>query len=109
MSNSSTPPVPVLLGVVLLGFAADFTVLAATADSPDVVAWGLATSRTRPKLLRALLNGLAETAVRQGRESALMYLTSKEFGRCAGSPLTVTFQGPPPSARIVALSADCDP
>jgi hypothetical protein len=101
--------VPVAQEFLAAALAADSVKLATVSDSPDVVSWGLATGRIRPQLLRALLNGLAETAVRKAAENALVLFTSKGFGNCATSPLAVTFRGPPSTARIVALSADCDP
>ena len=101
--------VPVAQAFLSAALAADSTKLAAATDNPEVLSWGLATGRVQPQLLRALLHGLAETSVRREAEHTLVLFTSKGFGSCAGSPLAVTFQGPPPTARIIALTAECDP
>ena len=114
LRSYSVPPqdqsyVPVVREFLTAALAADSTKVAAATDNPEIVAWGLATARDRPQLLRALLNGLTESSVRRESEEALVLFTSKGFGNCAGVPLAVTLLGPPPTARILALSADCDP
>lgn len=97
--------------------AKQFLTAAGAADSaqlarvalPEVIAWALETARTKPTLIRALLNGLRETAARQVGANTLVLYSSKGFGSCATSPLAITFEGPPSEARLVDLSADCEP
>ena len=87
---------------------ADSTALARMA-APHVTVWALETARMRPALLRALLNGLRETAARQAGGNTLVLYSSNGFGSCGSAPLAITFEGPPTDARLVALSADCEP
>jgi hypothetical protein len=94
-----------------------FLSAAVTADSaqltqlavPRVIAWALETARTKPVLLSALLNGLKETAARQAGGTTLVLFSANGFGSCSNPPLAITFEGPPSKARLVALSADCEP
>ena len=88
--------------------AADSAQLAQVAV-PQVIAWALETSRTKPSLLSALLNGLRETEAWQIGDSTVVLYGSKGFGSCSNPPLAITFEGLPTRARLVALSADCEP
>jgi Tfp pilus assembly protein PilV len=97
--------------------ARQFLTAAMTADStelarvaaPHVIVWALETARAKPALLRALLDGLRETTARQAGENTLVLYSSNGFGSCGTAPLAITFEGPPSDARLVALSADCEP
>ena len=89
--------------------SADSVQLADTGAAPQVIAWALETARMKPALLRALLDGLAETGARSAGEHTLVLFSSSGFGSCSTAPLAVTFEGPPSAARIVALSAECEP
>jgi hypothetical protein len=94
-----------------------FLSAAVTADSvqlakvavPQVIGWALETGRTKPILLSALLNGLRETEAWQVGDSTVVLYSSNGFRSCSNPPLAITFAGPPSKARLVALSAGCEP
>jgi hypothetical protein len=88
--------------------AADSAQLAQVAVS-QVIAWALETARTKPSLLGALLKGLRETEAWQVGDSTVVLYSSNGFGSCSNPPLAITFEGPRTKARLVALSADCEP
>jgi hypothetical protein len=76
---------------------------------PQVMEWALETARTKPRLFTALLNGLRETEAWQVGDSTVVLYSSRGFGSCSNPPLAITFEGLPARARLVALSADCEP
>lgn len=100
---------PAARELLTAALAADSSRIAASSDNPEVVSWALATAQVRPQLLRALLNGLAESASRLAAENTLVLFTSKGCGSGPSFPLAVTFRGPPSSPRIVAVSTSCEP
>lgn len=87
--------------------ASDSVALAATGASPAAIEWGLATSRQKPFVLRALSHGLGVSGGEQAGKSTFVLFRSTDPGICHNKLVGATFEGAPRSARLVAISTEC--
>ena len=101
------PLLPPTRNFLTMALARDSNALVRTGASASAVQWALETGRENPMVLRDLLRDLSVSAGRRTGEEIFVIFHGTSRGICLNRPLSVTFAGAIPDARIQTISTDC--
>jgi hypothetical protein len=91
--------------------AGDSTALVGTGASMQAIDWGLRVRRENPRALGELNRGLGASwggpTRRPIGDSLLVLFRGPRNGVCYATPILVTFAGPPSTARVLTVTAEC--
>lgn len=99
---------PVARDYLRAAWALDSVTLVGQHASPQAVQWGLNAWRHLPQTPIARLRGLRITSASTRDGFTELLLHGWAVGDCAERPLAMTVSGLPESARVEAVSTECD-